>query len=192
MKKSPKKETQKAPESIRVSMIIYRKLSDLKKLPNNPRVIKDDDFKRLCKSISDLPEYFEKRPLILSNRTGGLVVICGNQRYEAARHIKLKEVPTSLIENLTEEKEREIIIKDNVLNGSWEYEELANRWNASELIDWGVNLLMDEESKEEKGKENSLEDKIVVKCIKSQRDEFVSWLSDKLIDCPFDVILARK
>ncbi len=186
-----KKEPQKALESIRASMIIYRKLSDLKKLPNNPRVIKDDDFKRLCKSVADNPDYFEARPIILSNRTGELVIIAGNQRYEAAKHLKLKEVPTFLLNDLTEKKEREIVVRDNAMNGSWDYDLLANEWNIDELEDWGVNLPIGAEEKE-KGPENSLEDKIVVKCIKSQRDEFVAWLSDKLIDCPFDVILARK
>jgi hypothetical protein len=61
------------------SQAIYRKLSDLKKLPNNPRVIKDDDFKKLVKSINDNPDYFEARPVILSDRTGELIIIAGNQ-----------------------------------------------------------------------------------------------------------------
>jgi hypothetical protein len=122
------------------SQTIYRKLSDLKKLPNNPRIIKDDDFKKLVKSINDNPDYFEARPVILSDRTGELIIIAGNQRYEAAKQLKLKEIPTFLISGLTEEREKEIIIRDNVANGSWDFDVIANEWEADGLRDWGVDL----------------------------------------------------
>jgi ParB-like chromosome segregation protein Spo0J len=118
----------------------YRKLKDLNKLEGNPRIIKDDDFQRLCTSIKANPDYFEARPLILSSRTGQLVIIAGNQRYEAAKHLGLKEVPTYLIGGLTEEREREIIIRDNVNNGQWDWDALANNWEAEELKDWGVDV----------------------------------------------------
>lgn len=118
----------------------YRKLKDLKKLEGNPRVIKAKQFKTLCDSIRDNPEYFEARPLILSNRTGALVIIAGNQRYDAAKALKLKQVPTFLMEGLTEEKEREIIIRDNVANGEWDYAILADSWADVPLMEWGVNL----------------------------------------------------
>jgi hypothetical protein len=122
----------------------YRKLKDLNKLEGNPRIIKDDDFQKLCTSIKANPDYFEARPLILSNRTGQLVIIAGNQRYEAAKHLGLKEVPTYLIEGLTEEREREIIIRDNVNNGQWDWEQLANTWSAEELKEWGVPVWQNE------------------------------------------------
>jgi len=118
----------------------YRKLSELKKLKNNPRIIRDKQFKTLCDSIRDNPVYFEARPIILSNRTGELVIIAGNQRYEAAKFLKMKEVPTFLIENLTEEKEKEIAIRDNVSNGEFDWDILANEWSVFPLADWGVAL----------------------------------------------------
>ena len=121
----------------------YRKLKDLKKLEGNPRIIKEKQFKTLCDSIRDNKEYFEARPLILSNRTGELVIIAGNQRYEAAKSVKLKEVPTFLIEGLTEAKEREIVIRDNVSNGEFDFDLLANTWADLPLIDWGVDLPSD-------------------------------------------------
>lgn len=117
-----------------------RKLKDLHKLEGNPRVIYDQDFERLCESIKNLPEYFPARPIILSNRTGKLVIIGGNQRYEAAKKLGLKEVPTYLIEGLSEEKEREITIRDNVNNGRWDYDLLANKWSNEPLKDWGVEV----------------------------------------------------
>lgn len=120
--------------------IVYRKLSDLKKLPNNPRTIKKDDMERLKKSIKDNPDYFEARPIILSNRTGDLVILAGNQRYEAAKALGMDEVPTFLLEGLTEAREREIIIRDNVSNGDWDMDALANEWDTQELTDWGLDL----------------------------------------------------
>ena len=115
--------------------IEYRKLSELKKLSNNPRIIKKDDMERLKKSIKNNPDYFEARPIILSNRTGELVILAGNQRYEAAKALK---VPTFLLEGLTEDREREIIIRDNVSNGDWDMDALANEWDIDLLQEWGV------------------------------------------------------
>ena len=121
-------------------MLKQRDINSLTKLEGNPRIIKDRQFESLCKSIKDNPDYFEARPLILSNRTGELVIIAGNQRYEAAKHLNLKKVPTYLIEGLTEEREREIIIRDNVNNGEWNHDILANEWDIDELLEWGVQL----------------------------------------------------
>lgn len=126
----------------------YRKISELKKLPNNPRVIKDRQFKTLCESIKNNPEYFEARPLILSDRTGEFIVLAGNQRYEAAKYLKLKTVPTYLIPGLTEEKEREIIIRDNVANGEWDFDVLASEWSDIPLEEWGVDLPVQKEPEE--------------------------------------------
>ena len=95
----------------------YRKLSELHELPGNPRTIKKDQFEKLKKSIKDNADYFEARPIILSDRTGELVIIAGNQRYKAAKAIGMTEVPTILLEGLSEEREREIVIRDNVENG---------------------------------------------------------------------------
>ncbi len=118
----------------------YRKLKDIKLLDRNPRTIRDDDFKKLVQSIEANPDYFEARPLILSDRTGELVIIAGNQRYRAAKELKLKEVPTFLIKDLTEEREKEIIIRDNVSNGQWDFDLLANEWDVEQLEDWGLDI----------------------------------------------------
>lgn len=128
--------------------IIYRKLVDLRKLPNNPRTIKKADMERLKQSIKDNPDYFEARPIILSDRTGELVILAGNQRYEAAKALGMDEVPTFLLEGLTEAREREIIIRDNVSNGDWDMEALANEWDTQELTDWGVDINWDEPEQE--------------------------------------------
>ena len=118
----------------------YRKLTELKKLTNNPRIIRDKEFKNLCRSIKDNPKFFEARPLILSNRTGELIIIAGNQRYETAKALKMKEAPTYLMEGLTEEKEKEITIRDNTNQGEWDMDLLSSVWDDLPLADWGVDL----------------------------------------------------
>ena len=133
----------------------YKKISEIKLLENNPRTISDRQFKILCTSIKNNIDYFEARPLILSDRTGKLVVIAGNQRYKAAESLGLKEVPTYLMKNLTEETEREIVIRDNISNGNWSFELLANEWDSIKLKDWGLEGFPFEiETKEQEVKED--------------------------------------
>ena len=122
------------------AQVVYRKLSELKELPGNPRTISKKQFETLKKSLTDNQDYFEARPIILSNRTGELVILAGNQRYKAAKSIGLESVPTILLEGLSEERENEIVIRDNVENGDWDFDALANNWNAEDLMDWGVEL----------------------------------------------------
>lgn len=119
--------------------IEYRGLDELKKLENNPRTIKKKDFETLKKNVEENPDYFEARPIILSDRTGELVIIAGNMRYEAAKALGMEQVPTVLIRGLDEERERQIIIRDNVNNGDWDFDELLNNWDTDKLQDWGIH-----------------------------------------------------
>lgn len=116
----------------------YLPLSELVKLENNPRTIKKADFEKLKTSIKSNPDYFEARPIICSDRTGKNVILGGNQRYEAAKSLGLVEVPVIVLHGLDEAREREIVIRDNVNNGDWDFDILANEWDESELEDWGV------------------------------------------------------
>jgi len=118
----------------------YRPIKELKELPGNPRTIKKDQFEKLKKSIQDNADYFEARPITLSNRTGENIILAGNQRYKAAKAIGLDAVPTILLEGLTEKREKEIIIRDNVENGDWDMDILANEWDPAELEEWGVDV----------------------------------------------------
>lgn len=138
----------------------YRKIKDLKLLESNPRKISRDQMDKLVKSITDNPDYFEARPLILSDRTGELVIIAGNQRYKAAKKIGMKEVPTFLLSGLSEEREREIVIRDNVSNGEWDNDILRDEWGMCPLEDWGVSVdwKAEEEPKEAKEDDFSEED----------------------------------
>ena len=117
----------------------YLPLSELVKLENNPRTIKKADFEKLKTSIKSNPDYFEARPIICSDRTGQNVILGGNQRYEAAKALGLVEVPVIVLHGLDEAREREIVIRDNVNNGDWDFDILANEWDEKKLQEWGVD-----------------------------------------------------
>jgi hypothetical protein len=117
-----------------------KKVGELKLLDNNPRTIKDKDFQVLCDSLRANPELFEARACLVSDRTGELVIIGGNMRYRAAVEIGKKKIPVIIMSGLTEEKEREIIIRDNVQNGEWNWDMLANEWDMGELADFGLEI----------------------------------------------------
>ena len=116
----------------------YLPLSELVKLENNPRTIKKADFEKLKTSIKSNPDYFEARPIICSDRTGKNVILGGNQRYEAAKALGLAEVPVIVLHGLDEAREREIVIRDNVNNGDWDFDILANDWDTAQLEEWGL------------------------------------------------------
>jgi len=116
------------------------KVSEVKANPNNPRVIKDDKFKKLVKSIQDFPEMLELRPIVVN--TDG-IVLGGNMRLKACKEAGLKEVPVIKAEDLTEDQQKEFIIKDNVGFGEWDWADLASNWDAEELTEWGLDLPTD-------------------------------------------------
>lgn len=117
----------------------YIDISELVLMDKNPRKISKENFERLKKSLQNNKEFFEARPIICSNRTGKNIIIAGNQRYRAAKELGMKKVPC-VIMTLSEEKEKEINIRDNVELGEWDYDILANEFNEEDLKDWGVNI----------------------------------------------------
>lgn len=120
------------------------KLSQIKPNPNNPRLIKDDKFKKLVKSIEEFPEMMEKRPIVcVTDVDGKIYPLGGNMRLKALQELKYKEISDSWVQmadEWTEEQRREFVIKDNVGFGEWNWDELANDWDAEKLEDWGLDL----------------------------------------------------
>lgn len=113
------------------------KISDIKPNPNNPRVIKDDKFKKLVASIREFPKMLELRPIVVN---ADMVVLAGNMRLKALKELKLKEAPIIKIDDLTEEQQKEFIIKDNIGFGEWDWEQLANEWDVQDLDKWGLDV----------------------------------------------------
>ena len=113
------------------------KIQEVKLNPNNPRIIKDDKFEKLVKSIQELPQMLEIRPIVVN---ADMVVLGGNMRLKACKEAGLKEVPIIIADNLTEEQQREFLIKDNVSGGEWDFEMLSNEWDVEQLEDWGLDV----------------------------------------------------
>jgi DNA modification methylase len=113
------------------------KISEVKSNPNNPRIIKDDKFQKLVKSIKEFPEMLNIRPIVVN---ADMVVLGGNMRLKACKEAGLKEVAIIKAEELTEDQQKQFIIKDNVGFGEWDWEDLANNWDAEQLTDWGLDI----------------------------------------------------
>ena len=120
------------------------KLSSLKANPSNPRIIKDDKFKKLVASLEQFPEMMEKRPMVcVTDVDGKIYPLGGNMRLRAIQQLGMKEIPdtwVAMADDWTEEKRKEFTVKDNVGFGEWNWDELANEWDADLLEDWGVNV----------------------------------------------------
>ena len=116
------------------------KIGKIKNNPNNPRLIKDDKFKKLVRSIKEFPEMLEIRPIVVDKDN---IVLGGNMRLRACQEAGLKEVHIIQADKLTEKQQREFIIKDNVGFGEWDWNDLANEWDTEELEDWGLDLPVD-------------------------------------------------
>jgi hypothetical protein len=113
------------------------KLSEVKSNPNNPRIIKDDKFKKLVKSIMEFPKMLEIRPIVVN---ADMIVLGGNMRLKACKEAGLKEVPVIFAHDLTEDEQKQFIIKDNVGFGEWDWDMLANEWEPELLEDWGLEV----------------------------------------------------
>ena len=117
------------------------KISAIKANSKNPRVIKDDKFRKLVQSIREFPDMLNKRPLIcFTDVDKKYVVLGGNMRLKAAQEIGLKEMPIILADDWTQEQKDEFLIKDNVGFGEWNWDDLANEWDAELLDNWGLDI----------------------------------------------------
>lgn len=128
-------------------------IGTLKPNPNNPRIIKDDKFRKLVQSIKELPEMADVRPVVVNT---DMVVLGGNMRLKAMKEAGWKEVPIEVVD-WDEDKQRQFIIKDNVSGGEWDWEMLANQWDAEELQDWGLDLPDFAQAKELEAEEDDYE-----------------------------------
>ena len=119
------------------------KLSDIKANPDNPRVIKDEAFNKLVQSIKDFPKMMALRPMVVDDN---LTVLGGNMRLRALQHLGYKDIPDEWVKrasDLTEEEQKQFIIKDNVSVGDWDWDTLANEWDVQDLKDWGLEMPAD-------------------------------------------------
>jgi len=133
---------------------------------NNPRVIKDERFKKLIESIKFFPEMLWKRNLVVESNEKGFTVLGGNQRLRAINEIfkmprhelqeqiagvnnektilafyDSKQIPITLCDDWTLEQKREFIVRDNIDFGQWDMDKLSTEYEMEELDDWGLERI---------------------------------------------------
>jgi hypothetical protein len=118
------------------------KINKVKGNPSNPRIIKNDKFLKLVKSIQEFPEMLKLRPIVVDE---DFMVLGGNMRLKASKAAGLKEVWIDIAEGLTEDQKKEFIVKDNVSFGEWEWDILANEWDSVGITEWGLDVWQNED-----------------------------------------------
>ena len=161
----------------------YIAISKVRPNEDNPRYIKDEKFKKLVQSLRDFPEMANVRPIVVNTE---MVVLGGNMRLKAMQEAGWSEVPVQVVD-WSEEKQREFIIKDNVGFGEWDWDELANTWNAEELTEWGLDVWQPEDFSE-KNQEldvDSFADEMIIKLKYTDEDyQTVRDQLSKIADTP--------
>lgn len=137
MRKGPKR-----PDGIPMALMEVP-IEKLSEHPDNPRKITAEKLADLKRSIQSIPAMLYKRPLVVVTYGDGYRVLGGNQRLRALRELGYEAVPVMLADELTEEQQREFIVKDNVGFGEWDWDALANQWDADALVGWGMELPVD-------------------------------------------------
>jgi len=78
----------------------------------------------------------ELRPIVVNN---DMIVLGGNMRLKACKEAGLKQIPIIKASELTEEEQREFIIKDNVGYGEWDWELINAEWDLEQLDNWALD-----------------------------------------------------
>ncbi|QDP64619.1 MAG: hypothetical protein GOVbin2006_30 [Prokaryotic dsDNA virus sp.] len=113
------------------------KTSQIQSNKQNPRIIKEEKFKKLVQSIKEFPKMLEIRPIVVDENN---IILGGNMRFEASKEAGLTEVPVKVVKTLSEEEKQEFIIKDNLSFGEWDWNIIGNEWNENELGEWGMDV----------------------------------------------------
>ena len=116
-------------------MIKKVKIAEVKPNPNNPRLIKDDKFRKLVKSIQEFPDMLSVRPIVVNK---DMVVLGGNMRLKAIKEAGYKDIAVEIVD-WSEDQQKEFIVKDNASFGEWNWDDLANNWDEEQLVEWGID-----------------------------------------------------
>lgn len=124
------------------------KLSEIHTNPNNPRLIKDDKFRKLVMSVKDFPKMMELRPIIVDDSG---MILGGNMRYLACKELGMEEIPDEWVKvtsKLSDEEKKKFIVQDNIQHGQWDFDILFEEYDVVELLDFGVDIPKTEEELE--------------------------------------------
>jgi hypothetical protein len=118
----------------------YVPITSVRQNPKNPRLVKDERFKKLVESIKQSPWMLELRPIVVDEEG---TILAGNQRWNAARVLGMDRIPAISVDKLTDDQKREFLIKDNVHAGDFAFSSFfdnGDEWDTHELSDWGLDL----------------------------------------------------
>jgi len=158
-------------------------IDEIQNNPDNPRVLKDDKFRKLVQSIKDFPKMLEIRPIVVNSE---MIVLGGNMRLKACKEAGLSEIPVIKASDLTEEQQREFIIKDNVGFGEWDWDLIANEWDAEPLDDWGLDVKHFEVEKNDVDLSDQIKDvyEIIITCDnETEQEKTFEELTKKGYEC---------
>lgn len=148
-------------------MIKKVKIAEIKPNPNNPRLIKDDKFRKLVKSIQEFPDMLNVRPIVVNK---DMVVLGGNMRLKAIKEAGHTEVAIEIVD-WTEDQQKEFIVKDNVGYGEWDWDDLANNWDEGQLTEWGLDIPIFKEPEELKDLSDKLKSEFKIEIICKDEEE---------------------
>ena len=121
------------------------KIDELTPTENNPRQISKQDFENLKKSMKEFPEMREIRKVVVDENNR---ILGGHMRIKALKELGESEVPVDKVYGLTEKQKERFVIQDNIQNGEWDMDELANSWSDLPLDDWGIDVEWDTSEQE--------------------------------------------
>lgn len=152
--------------------IIKVKLSELRDTEHNPRQINKKDFEKLKKSLSEDPEFLQAREIVVDENN---VILGGHQRARALKALGYDEIEVKQVKGWSEEKKRRFVIKDNIQNGDWDIDELANAWSDLPLDDWGADIKWESDEPIERTDINADIDvlKIEIECADESEQEML-------------------
>lgn len=109
-------------------------IKSLKEHPKNPRQIKKDQFDRLSNLIDKFG--FIEKPIINTDMT----IIGGHQRIRALKKKKIKTVECWVADReLLEEEVEELMVGLNLHQGTWDWDILADNFDAIDLLEYGFS-----------------------------------------------------
>lgn len=111
-----------------------RKILDLKEFYKNPRQISKKQQQFLKNSIERFG-YVELAVIDTDN-----TILAGHMRINILKKQKVKEIEVIVPSRPLTENEREAyVITSNKVTGEWDYDILANEWNAEDLVSYGFD-----------------------------------------------------
>lgn len=170
------------------------KVSEIKNNPNNPRLIRDDKFKKLVKSLKDFPIMAKKLRKVVVDENN--VILGGNMRFKALKEAGMKEVHVEYftredaeennrlakeldpehVDKTYEEQCREFVIKDNVSGGEWDWDMLAEQYDMEELEAWGLDTgLIDKDGNEASLEKINITDEVLKLSYEPEQLDYITF-----------------